>query len=1130
MRFVFCALLLCLAQAAFSQTFGEITGEVRDPSGAVIAGASVTVVNAETNAARPTATNQVGIYTVPSLPPGRYQVRVTAAGFEPVVRNNLELQVQQTARVDFTLTVGQSSQTVEVTGAAALLSTDSASVGTVIEEKSITDLPLNGRDFFQLVSLSPNVNYGFTAASIESSRQGGTRSQVTMSLSGTRQTWNNYTLDGVSNTDVNFNLYIVLPSVDALQEFKVQSGIYPAEFGRETGQVNASTKPGTNSYHGTAFEFLRNDAFDARPYDFTGQSPAKAPYRQNQYGFTLGGPVRIPKLFNGKDRLFFMSNFEGYKSRLTTPSYFTTMPLSWRNGDFSSFNVSLVDPNTRTAGANGSYTFSAFPGNQIPQSRFNSYTLGLLKYDPVPNINTNGVVNRNFLEALKTTVDKNQFNQRVDWNESANSQWFGRYSWTSENSVTPGLTVDGSTLYTRASQWVLSNTRLISPTKVNDARFGYSSLFNQIAQQLSGKEDVDKELGIPLPVDGSASWGIPSFGLANGLSGFGNSINGPYTTDDKIIQGVDNFSWTLGRHSLRFGGEYRYTGYPQVGNEYTRGSFSYNGYYTANPNTLAGGNGSADFLMGALYQGSMVVSLAQDDFKANELAAYVDDTYKVTSKLTLTLGLRWEMQQPFYDSSGHEVNIQLNFPGIPNIASDPNAADHPVLVRTGSGGFYDGINFRYSGVSVPGLSTPPLATARDGRLGDRLMTTDWHNFAPRIGIAYSPNSKWSLRTGFGIFYNQESKNSIYDLNRGLAGRTTNLGNYGQNPGAPSMTMQNFASAAQFPVQIAPGYLWGYQYNLPITYLEMYIANIQRTLGSGTTLELGYNGTLNRHLYFLTNANAPLPGTSNYALRAPFPEWNLIQFTMAGGTGSYNGGSVKLTQRFSGGLTTLVGFTYAKSLDDTSSIRGIQNDQFPENPRCIKCDYGPSGFDIRERLTTSILYELPFGKGKRLLNYGGVVNEVVGGWQTSAIITAQSGSPINTTAWDSAGTLQAPASNRLNATGLNPNTSAPEKTSAWFNTAAFTNPLGGTYGTMGRDSFYGPHWVNVDFSAIKNFRVTEKQNLQLRIEMFNSLNHAELSSPSLSWGTTNQIPNASFNQITSTVTTMREIQFALKYIF
>src|SRR5437867_2681459 len=342
-----------LAPSVFSQTLGTVTGEVRDSTGAVIPGVEVTVRNTETNVSRPVATNESGAYTVPALNPGIYEVRASKSGFKSATRSNIELQVQQTARVDFTLDVGQVSESVEVTGAAALLTTENATVGTVIEQQRITDLPLNGRNFLSLVALSPNVTYGFSPAAQASGRQGGTRSGITMSLAGSRATWSNYTLDGITNTDINFNLYIVLPSVEALQEFKVQTGIYPAEFGRAAGQINVSTKGGTNDYHGSAFEYLRNDKLDARPYFFkdpetpTQVAPDKQPYRQNQYGFTLAGPVRIPKLFNGRNRLFFMSNYEGFKSRRTVNSFGTTLTAAMRAGDFSVVTTALQDPLSR---------------------------------------------------------------------------------------------------------------------------------------------------------------------------------------------------------------------------------------------------------------------------------------------------------------------------------------------------------------------------------------------------------------------------------------------------------------------------------------------------------------------------------------------------------------------------------------------------------------------------------------------------------------------------------------------------------------------------------------------------------------------------------------------------------------
>src|SRR5215469_13579465 len=361
--------LLIASGIASAQTSGSISGAVSDPSGAVVASAPIVVTNTATNVSRSTTTDSAGIYTVPDLVPGPYSVRVNMAGFQPMT-TNVSVQVQQAVRVDFALVVGQASQTIEVSSTAAALDTENGTVGTVIENQRINDLPLNGRDYFQLVALSPNVTYGFAPAAQASSREGGTRSTITISQVGERATWQNYTLDGVTNTDIDFNLYILLPSVDALEEFKVQSGVYPAEFGRDAGQVNVATKPGTNQFHGTAFEFLRNDALDARPYDFTPPVPPKQPYRQNQYGYTFGGPVWIPKLFNGRNKLFFLSNFEGFKSRLTTAALGTTITAAMRGGDFSSLGgITLLDPNTRVQNTNGTYSAMPFGNNIIPPNR-----------------------------------------------------------------------------------------------------------------------------------------------------------------------------------------------------------------------------------------------------------------------------------------------------------------------------------------------------------------------------------------------------------------------------------------------------------------------------------------------------------------------------------------------------------------------------------------------------------------------------------------------------------------------------------------------------------------------------------------------------------------------------------------
>jgi Carboxypeptidase regulatory-like domain/TonB dependent receptor len=1115
---------LLSASLIHGQTLGTVTGEVKDASGAVVTGVEITVRNTETNALRSVTTNDDGLYTVPALNPGMYDVKAVKGGFKAASRTNIELQVQQSARVDFTLDVGQVTETVEVSGAVPLLATENATVGTVIERQRITDLPLNGRNFLSLVALSPNVTYGFNPAAQASGRQGGTRAGITMSLSGSRATWSNYTLDGITNTDINFNLYIVLPSVEALQEFKVQTGIYPAEFGRAAGQVNVSTRGGTNEYHGSAFEFLRNDKLDARPYFFKDPespnqtAPEKAPYRQNQYGFTLAGPVRIPKLYNGANRLFFMANFEGFKSRRTVNTFGTTMTDAMRKGDFSVVPTALQDPATRVR-AGATITSSAFPGNQIPASRFDKGSVLLLdRFAPVPNLAQAGLPNRNYQYLAKTPVDKDQLTGRIDFNENANSQWFGRYSWTDELTLTPGIKLNGTPLYTRASQWVVANTRVFSATKVNEARFGYNSLYNNISQELAGVENVNALLNTPVKITDPNSFGIPNISLANNLSGLGNDANGPFTIDDKVYQVTDNFSWIRGKHSIRFGGEYRYNQYLQFGNEFARGRFTTNGSFTANANTLAGGYSGADFLIGAFTQLDSAVALAKGDFRDSEWALYLDDTYKVTSRLTLNYGLRWEVAQPLWDKFGNAVNFQIRQP-LPFGANEPDASKHPVYVRTGTGDFYEGIDFRFTG---------PVQLARDGRLGKRLIKTDFNNFAPRLGIAFSPSNKWSIRTGFGLFFSQESKNSIFDMNRGMGGRASIVPDV-QAP--PVLGYTNFINASQLPVLLASpsGLTWGADSDMANTYTMSYLLNVQRTLGNNSTLEVGYTGNQSRKLAYLINANGPVPGITPFRNRAPYPEWQAIQFINGDGVANYNALSGKLTQRFGTNFTTLFSFTWSKALDENSAIRGTGDDFTPQDPHCRRCERGPAGFNVPKRFVASILYTLPFGKGQRFLNRGGIVNQVVGGWQFSTITTVQDGTSITTRSWDSAGQAIVPDGNRLNCVAGAAQVADNPTPDRYFVPAAFSNTLAGQFGTCGRNNLIAPGQWNIDFSTLKDFRINEKHAVQFRMEMFNAPNHPAWGRPNAQWGSANAAPAVLFGRIRTT-SQLRQIQFALKYYF
>src|SRR5438552_12497417 len=375
--------LITLALPLGAQNFAEITGTVSDATGAVMAGAAVTAISAATNQVRRATTNETGNYSLPYLVPGAYDVRVESAGFKVATRKGVELQVGAVARIDFKLEVGEITQQVEVTGGAPLLNTETAALGTVIENRRIVDLPLNGRNYLQLVTLSPNVTTEGGAGGA-GGLQGGARSSTSLSIAGQRLEYNRYTLDGVENTDPNFNSYIIQPSVDALQEFKVQTGVYSAEFGIGASQINVTTKAGSNQFHGTVFEFLRNSAPDAREWQ---QSQGnKNPFRRNQYGFTLGGPIMIPKVFNGRDKLFFMSNFEELRDRTTTLVNASVATNTMRNGDFSGQSA-IFDPLSRTFNASGiAVSATQFPGNVIPKSRLNTVSIKLLDFYPAQTV------------------------------------------------------------------------------------------------------------------------------------------------------------------------------------------------------------------------------------------------------------------------------------------------------------------------------------------------------------------------------------------------------------------------------------------------------------------------------------------------------------------------------------------------------------------------------------------------------------------------------------------------------------------------------------------------------------------------------------------------------------------------
>lgn len=1117
---LFSAVLLCLVSgAAIAQTFGEITGQVRDQSGSAIAGANITVLNTATNASRTSVSNDAGIYSFPSLVPGVYTVRAERAGFKIATANKVELQVQQVARLDFDLQVGQVTETVEVVATAALLTSENATVGTVIENKRIVDLPLNGRNYLQLVALAPNVSYGFPSAGQAGSRQGGVRAEMSISVAGQRANYNRYTLDGVENTDPNFNTFVVYPSVDALQEFKVQTGVYPAEFGRGATQINVSTKPGSNDYHGTAYYFLRNDKLDAKNYAFTSARPNKDPFKWNQFGFTLGGPISIPKIVNGKDRLFFMTNYEWFRQRRNVQAVYSVPTPLMRTGNFSELpfgTQGIFDPRTRRD-VGGVVTADQFPGNQIPASRLDATSQKLLEFLPPPNLP--GTVN-NFVAAQGRPIDRDQFIGRFDVVESSNSQWSGRYSWGDENQLSEALLLNGSKIVTNFKQVMASNTRVLSPSTVNEFRFGYTKFYNTNGPELAFGRDVVGQLGIPGLASGPpVQWGIPNVSLAGVYTGFGNDSEGPYENNNSSMQFINNFSWVRGKHAFKFGGEVRQDRYNQIGNQFARGQFTFQRNATNNL-ALPGVSGDpfADYLLGEVYQSEAAVSIADARFRSTGFALYVDDNWKISQRLTVSLGLRYELTPPWEDQTGRLFN------GV--VRQDIRAMNvqdkslYPFFMRQGepSQDPYAGINLRW----------PDIEVRQDGTLGNRLVGVDKNDFAPRVGITWAPTPKWVIRTGAGYFYSQDTGNPRFDMARNLAGRLRD----NSNVQAPNLRWSNSLAAIAGGVANVPRpYTFANPYDRRTPYSIQYLVNVQRELPGSMAFELGYLGSQSRHLESLRAVNEALPvdprvDARSVALRSPFPTFGRIQLVDNGGNGNYNSLGAKLTKRYSGGLTLLASYTWARSIDTATAIRNLGGDTlFPQNSYCRSCERGRSGHDVQHRFVTSTLWDLPFGKGRAVGIENAVLNHVAGGWQVGGILTLQTGFPITVTNGQDASNTGA-FFDRPNSTGRSAELPRGEQDpQRFFDTSAFFVNAPGTHGNVGRNTLTGPGIIQMDFSMLKDFNFTERHRLQFRFEAFNLPNHPNWDTPNTN------ITSASFGRVTGTRSNvMRNMQFALKYIF
>jgi hypothetical protein len=1091
---------------------GEISGVVIDASGSPVPGARITLVNQATNALRVVITNEAGIYVIPAIPPGTYTLKAELSGFRSVERRDIELQVGSANRIPITLEVGDVSEVVQVAGRAPLLQSETASIGTVIDNRTIVALPLNGRNYLQLASLIPGATTNGPSSSQGRQRMGGQRNSFALNVAGQRVHYNHYSLDGVENTDLNFNSYMLLPSVDALQEFKVESGLFDAEYGRAIAQINASTKSGTNQFHGSVFQFHRNSALDAKNY-FDPKDRPIPPFKRNQYGLTAGGPVVIPRLVNGKNRLFFMFNWEGLRERKSLTASPSVPLTAWRTGDFSQLRdasgnlVPIYDPATRVFDAAGNVLQAPtqFPGNIIPANRIHQASKKLLEFYPLAEFERTGA---NFTNHEARTVEADQYTYRLDFSESSRSNWFFRHSISHELGYDPfAIPNMGINTDTDVHQAVLGNTRTFGSNKVNDVRVGYGLLKNGHISPRANTVNVVSQLGINIPSDNPLYWGVPNIGIT-GLSGIGEESDAPFINDDTTLQFVDNFSWVLGEHSVKFGGEVRKVIYDQIGGVVTRGRFAFDGRYTQNPLLPAaqrGGAAFADFLLGHFNRAEGQVGAPVANFRSNYFALFLQDSWKARSNLTINYGLRWEYDQPFWDENDHIVNIDFKW----------NNSAEPVFVRAGSGDPFEG--------DPPFRLASDVQYVRDGRFGRGAYRSDFNDFAPRVGIAWAISPKTVIRSGGGIYYVRDIGNAVFDTVRNAP--------FTIRRDEPAESFRpNLSFEQPFARTGAPTFILANQWDEPSTYIAQWSLGGQRELGDNLTVEATYFGSAGVHLRRLMSYNNPEPSQlANSNLARPFPKFGSIQVMSAPGHSSYHALYLKLQRRFSRGFTYLSSFSWGKSIDNGSGIRTTDGDSLtPSNNYDLRLERGLSAFDFRRRLTTSWLWELPFGSGKRWMNHGGVADAVLGGWQFGGILTLQDGFPFTVTCGpgniQNGGGICYPDS-----TGVDWRLPGSERSrTRYFNTDAFVDrsPAGGPfrYGTVGRNSLIGPGFVSLDASANKKFNLTSGTHLELRVEAFNLPNLPIWSQPG------SQLRTPNFGVITSTRLDSRQIQFGLKLVF
>jgi hypothetical protein len=1071
----FLALCFC-AVTAWSQQTSTILGTVRDSSGAAVAGANLEAIRIDTNLHRTVTSGPSGEYEFSSLPPGQYRLQADKAGFATSVLDAVKADVGQQARVDVILHVGAANQQVSVQGEQAVLQTQDAQVGNVVENTTIVGLPLNGRNFTQLNLLIPGVAPGSSNNIVTRNGYGARASGVSFSVNGQRSTNDSFILDGINFNEPEIGADAFSPSIDAIQEFRVQTSNFSAEFGAMAGgQINMVTKTGSNQLHGDLYEFVRNDVFDARNY-FAGA--VKPPLKRNQFGGTVGGRIL-------RDELYYFGSYEG--TRLSTGITQTGIvpTAAQASGDMSALlakGIQLKNP----------YTGAAVPGNVITAPYLNPITTTILKnFVPAPNASANGY---NYVSSNPNRIGTNQYLARVDYNATAKDNLFGRYVIEkSSNSQPKFFPTDGLSEspegYGIASGW----THVFNDRVLNELKVGLTHFREVLQLANAGKNDVVSQLGMTGLCTDPLCWGVPSMSVSgfavfgeHGYSGpnsggaGGAFRSGPVQWRSALFQANDSLYWTHNTQNIRFGMEFDVRRFTYVEALYPRGIFTFDGRFSSPTANSNASTAFADYLFGLPEQSQNSITIFNPDFRSQEYHPWFQDDWRITPSLTVNLGLRYElMLRPV---SGNNTISNLDYStALPTLVTAQNHEDH---------------SFTRS-----------------------LVNNDFTDVAPRIGLAYVPPFLKSsvVRAGYGVFYQREADNDFVDLaiNTPFVVQNTLILNAAQ---IPSYSL-NHPFALNPPASTTTYYTM--QKKWSDGYSQQWNVAIQKQVPGGVSLQAAYVGNKDTHLSKNIPINQAALGPGTVASRQPYPGYGSISYFNSQAASTYNALQLQAERRLSNSLVFLGAYTYARCIDDASAGSIGETDTAIQNIHDPGAQKGLCAQDVRHRFAFSYVYELPFGRNKRFgAQFNGVEDAVLGGWEVSGVVTSSTGQPLTAImSGDNANVGYGTSyPNRVG----NPN-SGPHSVTQAFNTSAFVAAPAGTFGNARRDTVIGPGINDVDLAALKNFGITERVKLQFRGEFFNLFNHPNFAPPGLTLGT------ATYGVITQ-AQDPRELQLSLKLIF